>query len=359
MALLGLAAPSDASAQASEALVLLPRCEPRFGGTRFRRLLALELSLANVEEVEAREAAPDEGPAPEDGRLHVRIDADCEVGGRAVITVDAGPGAPSVHQVLDLSDVAPGTRARAIAVATAEQVRLQHLLAARTPDPGDEPPSARSVVSARGADVAEPGAEAEPAVGGAVAGLEAASVDAAEPPAVDEEESGVDVAGSFWLAFESRAFPELATWPLGLRVGASFSVAPLVVAFDAGAGYATGEHATGRVDLWALTFGVAIGARWQATRELGLTPSLRADVGFVSITGSPFEGRDRTSNGANVVLLASLRGDVTFAERYLVLVDAEVGPSLLANVATAGGSDDVAGTRGVAIGLRVGFGFLL
>lgn len=353
-ALLFLLAPAaPAAAQASEALVLLPRCETPFGGERFRRLLALELSLANVDTMQALEIGPGEEAPETEAGLVVRIEASCEVGGRAVISASGGPGAPSVHQVLDLVEVDPVTRARAIAVATAEQVRLLHLLADRAAElaslegPPGPTPSARSVMTPRAAlvppDPVEPSVPSVEPAGGV------------DPPA----SPGPPAVGTLWFAFEGRGFPEMGTWPLGLRLGAAFVVAPLYIGFDAGAGFASTEHTIGRVELWALTAGISIGARWQATPEVGVTPNLRADFGYVSLTGVPRVGEPRRGQGASVVMVVSVRVDASLGERFRLIADVDLGPTLVGNIARAGMDEEVSGTSGLGLALRVGFAFTL
>lgn len=336
------------SAQVPDALVLLPRCDEPFGGERFRRLLALELSLANVNTMEVRELGAGEAEPEREASLIVRIEASCEVGGRAVISASGGPGAPSVYQVLDLVEVDPTTRARAIALATAEQVRLQRLLVAHAAESASlegaraAPPSASSVVTRRAALISP-----------------ARSEESVERPRGVEEPVGLGppATGTLWLAFEGRGFPELSTWPLGLRIGAAFVVSPLHIGFDAGAGFASAAHPSGRIELWVLTAGISIGARWQVTPEIGVTLNLRADFGFVALTGFPREGEPRRGQGASLVTVVSVRVDASVGEHFQLFGDLDLGPTLVANIARAGMEEEVAGVSGLALALRLGFAF--
>ena len=114
----------------------------------------------------------------------------------------------------------------------------------------------------------------------------------------------------------------------------------------------------GRVETWVLSAGVSVGARWEPTPRMGITPNLRADLGYVSMSGVARDGGARQGQGASVVLVASIRVDAALGDRFLLVADLDLGPTLVGHVARAG-DVAVAGIRGVALGFRVGFGFVL
>ncbi len=355
----GVLAPPVASAQEPAVRVVLPSCPGGYGGLRLRRLLILELTdggagaleLVSADDADPSDADPSSHEASSDeasaGRVTVRLEAACEGAGAIELAVRGGAGEPQVRQRLDLSEIGESARARAIAVAAAEQVRLQRLLAEEARENPRPTPPALAPPTVRAEVVVEPEVDDErpPALRGPEAAL----------PSSD----GVPVAGSLHVAFEARGFPELTTWPVGARVGGRvrlFDV--LVLGFDLGPAFAAVERDAARVELWLVTVGFTVGARWPVSPEVALLGALHADLGYASFTGFTRAPVSSRGEGLSFALLATLGLDFAIGARVGFFVELDVGAAVVAQVAAAG-DEDLAGTRGVALALRPGFRFSL
>lgn len=326
-----------------DALVVLPACPDGFADLRLRRLLILELSDAGVASLEVH--AADE-PALPDAAITVTLEASCEEEGRSVVLAVRGAGdEPRVRQQLELSEVDASSRPRAIAVAAAEQVRLQRLLAEQAPAPWqgrNEPPAP------------EPRSDAPPTVR---SGVDVEVPERPDAPAEQTEGPGVPVAGALHASFEARGFPESATWPVGARLGAWLRILEVLrLGFDVGPAFASAEHPAGRVETWLVTVGFSAGARWAVTEQLGITPAARLDVGYASFSGFSGSAGSTRGDGLALALFGSLGFDIALAAQVGLLIEIDVGSSLVAHVALAG-DERVAGTSGVALAFRLGFSF--
>ncbi|MGE0789528.1 MAG: hypothetical protein AB7S26_27895 [Sandaracinaceae bacterium] len=331
---------------AIDVVVTLPACGPRgFGGLMLRRLLILELTEAGVASLEIR-ARGEDAPA---ARVSLSLDAPCDDDREVTLEVRGGPTAASVTQRLDLHELEPSARARAIAVASSEQVRLQRILSERAvrptpgipddPPPPTPPPRVASDVAARVPPDTEP-VERPP-------GLEPAETPGAPGP--------VPIAGSIGVAFEARGFPELATWPVGARVGAALVLFELVrLGFDLGPSFAAVEHPLGRIELWLVTVGASAALTWRIESLAAIFAGVRVDVGYASFSAR--NGRPPASHGegASVILAGTVGLDVRLGSRVSWRTELDVGGALSAQVALAG-TERALGTSGPMFGLRSGF----
>lgn len=334
---------AQAEAPARAATVLVPRCDPPFGGPRFARLLRLELGLAGIEEVTVVTLGPEE-TAPE-APLIVHFRAGCGETGTVLVVV-AAAGGPSVHQSVDMTELAAEMRPRTMAVAAAEQARLQHLIAERERETG------------RPAAPAPEAPSAEPARLPATRSL-VVPLPSPPPPEPQAPPPPPERLGAFWIAFEARGFPESGTWPLGARVGAVFDLPrPLRFGLDVGASFASGDHPSGQAELWLLTAGLLAAVRLEPTPWLALAPGVRVDVGYATLAGRPTEGSTRRGQGASVALAATARVAVSPSERFAIFGDLDLGVTLLGHRGLAG-PEPVVATTGLATALRVGFALTL
>lgn len=345
IAALSVCAHARAQEEPRAATVLVPRCEPAFGGPRFERLLGLELGLAGVDEVTVLALGPDD-PIP-DAPLTVRFRAACGDVETVLVVVAAPDGGPSVHQSVDMTELAVEMRPRTMAVAAAEQARLQHLIAERerrtqrpaAPEPPEpsaaRPPATRSLVVPL---PSRPAPDERPTGG--------------ERPARDTAAS--ERLGAFWLAFEARGFPEPGTWPLGARVGAAFDLPrPLRFGLDVGVGFASGDHPSGQAEIWVLTAGLLAAVRVEVASWLALSPGVRLDIGYATLTGRPTEGSTRRGQGASLALVGTVRAALAASDRFAVFGDVDLGASLVGHRGLAG-PEPVVGTTGLALALRLG-----
>lgn len=333
--------PALGSAQALEARVVLPDCPGGYGGLTLRRLLILELSDAGLSSLEVRTQTD---ALEREAAVTVRLEADCEDDGRVAMSVTGGPHEPQVRQSLDLSEIDARARPRAVAVAVAEQVRLQRLLAEQTPEP--EPPP-------------EPGPPlpARPPPPTVRSEVDVERPPALQPPEVDAPDETPALSGALTLAFEARGFPQYATWPVGARVGAWVEVFDLIrVSFDLGPAFTAAEFDVGRVETWLVTVGFGVAARWSVTDEVGILPGARVDLGYVSLSGFDGVGLTGRGEGLSVALLGSLAFDFAIGPRVGVLLELDVGATVISRVAVVL-DEELAGTEGIALGLRAGFRF--
>jgi len=122
---------------------------------------------------------------------------------------------------------------------------------------------------------------------------------------------------------------------------------------DVGVGFASGDHPSGQAEIWVLTAGLLAAVRVEVASWLALSPGVRLDIGYATLTGRPTEGSTRRGQGASLALVGTVRAALAASDRFAVFGDVDLGASLVGHRGLAG-PEPVVGTTGLALALRLG-----
>jgi hypothetical protein len=221
-------------------------------------------------------AAPASGPSV---RVSVEIDPCVPDGERVRVSVQGLANGEAVEREVSLSDVPPGVRPRALALAVAELIRPLGQPAPPDPAPDVWPPP-----------------EAPPPV--------------LPPPAEAPAPSGFAIG----IEGEARALPTRDTTMWGGRLRVTVPWRSLHADFDLGADFASTHPALGDVLMRSSTVGLGLGPRL-ANRSAVLDLGVRAELGWAWIVGETPQSGVRTQNGSQAIISAGLRAAIELPAR--------------------------------------------
>jgi hypothetical protein len=342
------AQPREINAPAAMVVFRSPTCPTEARAARFAQLLAIELASARIQLLH---------DAPVPGAI-MAVETDgglCDPASREVNIALVHSGSRAISTI-DMADVEPGARIRALALATAELVRAAlaqmptNALAAngvKEPVPAREKNAQSSEVTVAPRAMNERGSDPERAP----AKAERAASFAARGEGSRAYRADVRALG-MWRFFAAES-----TQIVGFGIGAGLRLRPewLSVRADAMAGFASANDALGDVRLATYSGALSVVATSGATPEFEIGPQF--ELGYARAAGSA-GGASTTAlvDGRAVALAAITAGARFWADRWVLSAHADVGATVAGAEVYA---DDrrIAAIRGFFAGIRAGLAF--
>ncbi|APR88354.1 hypothetical protein A7982_13703 [Minicystis rosea] len=313
-----------------------------FDEASFSRLLAIEVG-AKVESIEADAPAP---PA-DDRPILIRLEGDC--GGRAalVLVIERPRAGGTIRESVALDDLQPAARPRALALKTAEVLRVGEAAA---------PPGAASPASVPDSAKVEATATLPAPAGPSAPAKGTAPTARTEVPPSFLLSGGVS--GRYF--FGSRAFL------FGGAVGAAwvFGARRLVrLRADVGGWYGSGKDPFGSAGLSLMTGALGLGlGGGVGIADLEAGP--RLEIGWAHVWGRPGGPAIQAGSGDAPITIVSLAATahLRLGARVWPTLDLALGHVITgilgeANTLVAGAARSVTGIGGVSAAARLGIAF--
>jgi hypothetical protein len=339
---LALAQTSPSDVPAGVVAFRAPPCPTEARSGRFVQLLAIELASARIQLVQDG-SVPFAAMAVEtDGGL-------CDPNAREVAVVLSHSGSRAIATI-DVADVEPGARLRALALATAELVRtaLQRI-ATEPPRAGATAEPARSPENVESTKVTDPPHARETRTDGANARADVGA--AARGNGRGAYRADVHAVGTW------RFFAPESTRLVGFGLGAGLRLRPewLSLRADVMAAFASIDDALGAVGLATYGGALSLLATTGATPELEIGP--RFELAYARAAGAASgPGSLAAVEGRPIALAAISAGARFWGDRWALSAHVDTGATL-AGAEIFADARRIAAISGFFAGVRAGLAF--